>query len=231
MRWLFCLFALALFGCTGSAVDRVEQARKNREEDVRELCRRRGLTYPVKRLFLRAFKHEKLLEVWGADRAGAMVLIKTYPVAAQSGGPGPKRKEGDRQVPEGFYTVDRFNPVSKFHLSLGINYPNASDRVRSDANRPGGDIFIHGDRKSIGCLAMTDPVIEEIYLLALGARAAGIPVHLFPCRMEGPVYRRLRAEHPELTAFWDELVPVYRAFEQTKRVPTVKISRSGSYSL
>ena len=231
MRWFFSLFAVALFGCAGSSADRVAQARKNCEASLEKLCESRGLSYPVKRLFVRAFKAEKVLEVWGADKAGPMVLIKSYLVAAQSGGPGPKRKEGDRQVPEGFYSVDRFNPLSKFHLSLGLNYPNASDRVRGDHEHPGSDIFIHGDQKSIGCLAITDPMIEEIYLLALGSKEAGIPAHVFPCRMEGQVYRQLRAEYPEFTAFWDELEPVFRSFERTKRVPTVKTSAKGAYSL
>lgn len=210
---------------------RVDAARDRVEDDLRSLARERGLRYPVRRLFLRAFKQERLLEVWGADRPGKLTLLRTYSVAGQSGGPGPKRKEGDKQVPEGVYRVDRFNPRSLFHLSLGLNYPNASDKIRGDQDAPGSDIFIHGDTRSVGCLAMTDAKMEEIYILALGAREAGIPVHVFPTRMEGARYRRLQRDFPQHREFWAELEPIYRAFEQTRQVPKVRITEAGAYQL
>src|SRR5690606_32704350 len=88
-------------------------------------------------------------------------------------------------VPEGIYHVDRFNPNSKFHLSLGLNYPNASDKVRSDKTAPGSDIFIHGSNVSIGCLAMGNDPIEEIYAIATKAKTSGnkIRVDIFPFRL------------------------------------------------
>jgi len=153
-------------------------------------------------------------------------------VAGQSGKLGPKRREGDKQVPEGVYFVDRFNPQSRFHLSLGINYPNASDRVRSDRNRPGGDIFIHGDNKSIGCLAITDPLIEEVYTVALAVRGKGpIWVHIFPARLTEAKRKSLSRVHPEHASLWAELAPIYQAFEKDKRVPRVVIDKSGAYRL
>jgi murein L,D-transpeptidase YafK len=159
-----------------------------------------------------------------------MKLIRIYPIAAASGGPGPKRREGDMQVPEGVYHVARFNPNSRFHLSLGLNYPNKADLIQGNSSRPGGDIYIHGNQVSIGCLAMTDPKIDEIYSLASSARST-IPVHLFPCRMAGATYDRLKREHPELVGFWSQIEPIYTSFEAAHRVPRVAISKIGRYSV
>lgn len=148
-----------------------------------------------------------------------------------SGGLGPKRREGDRQVPEGLYVIDRFNPDSAYHLSLGIDYPNASDRVRSDPKNPGSDIFIHGSDVSIGCLAMTDPVIEEVYAMAVRAREAGqrrIRVDIFPFRMEPGEVAGRGGEHSGL---WAELEPFYQAFESSRTVPGFRVGAGGAYEL
>ena len=137
-------------------------------------------------VFLRAFKEEKRLELWmRPGGTGRFVLFRTYPIAATSGRPGPKLAEGDRQVPEGFYYFSRrgLKPDSRFHLAMNIGYPNAYDRHHE---RTGSFIMIHGSHVSIGCLAMTDPVIEEIYTLCEAALSRGQPfirVHLFPFRM------------------------------------------------
>jgi murein L,D-transpeptidase YafK len=96
--------------------------------------------------------------------------IKTYTVCATSGLIGPKRMQGDLQIPEGFYYIDRFNPYSNFYLSLGINYPNTSDRILGDKNNLGGDIFIHGDCVTIGCLPITDSEIKELYIFCVEAK-------------------------------------------------------------
>lgn len=208
--------------------DRVKTAFDNAESKVKQLCRDAGLPYPPKRIYIRSFKRERQLEIWGAESGRKPFrLIHTYEIAAMSGGLGPKRKEGDRQVPEGFYHIDRFNPKSRFHLSLGINYPNASDRKLSDPDRPGGDIFIHGNAVSIGCMAMTDPKIEEIYVLALQARDAGqskIPVHIFP-------YRFSRKPTGALADFWSDLKPAYDHFEKHRMAPAIKIDSKGRYSI
>jgi murein L,D-transpeptidase YafK len=162
--------------------------------------------------------------------------VETFAVLTPSGKPGPKRREGDRQVPEGFYFIDRFNPKSSYHLSLGIDYPNASDRVRSDAKRPGSDIFIHGKDVTIGCLPLGDERIEELYIAAHEAKTAGqakIPVHIFPARMSGEAWEKFRAEEassdPELASFWAELQPGFEAFEKTKLLPVVEAAADGTY--
>lgn len=209
--------------------DRVAVAYKNALGTVQEQCRAANVSYPPKRIYIRAFKQEASLEVWGSNGPRSPFrLLHAYPIAAQSGVLGPKLKEGDGQVPEGFYTIDRFNPQSSYHLSLRVSYPNARDRIFADKTRPGGDIYIHGNRVSIGCLAMTDPKIEEIYILALEAKKAGqsqIPVHIYPFRLNGSW-----PEAPaNLTAFWKSLQPAFDKFERTRFVPKIRVSREGRY--
>lgn len=214
---------LALSTLEPGAEDRVDRARRLKGAAVQELAKVTGLSSPVRRVFFRAFKEERVLEVWGTDSAAKpMVLVKAYPIAMMSGGIGPKRMEGDRQVPEGRYKINRFNPLSTFRLSLGLDYPTALDRKLGDKDRPGGDIFIHGDRKSIGCLAMTDELIDEIYLLALDAREAGqrmIAVHIFPARLTDANFARLSKAHPVHAPFWKSLRPMYDRFEEKRLLP------------
>ena len=212
---------------------RIALARKSREGVLRRRCAAFGLPYPPREIFLRAFKNEAQIEVWAREDAGRFDLLHTYPVLAASGGPGPKRREGDRQVPEGFYFVDRLNPESSFHLSLGLDYPNASDRILSDPDHPGSDIFIHGKKTTIGCLPIGDAAIEELYLLALDTRQRGqreIPVHLFPARMSGAEWERFTADQPPaLVKFWAQLQPAYDAFERTRRIPAISVDGAGRY--
>jgi murein L,D-transpeptidase YafK len=217
------------------AQDRVAAARRARESVLRERFSKAGLAYPPGELFLRAFKHERELEVWARDGSGAFRKVATYAVTAQSGALGPKRREGDRQVPEGCYEVCVFNPASQFHLSLGINYPNASDRILSDRERPGGEIYIHGGAKSIGCIPIGDEAIEELYLAALDTRnstKSAIAVHIFPARMEGDDWKKIAAEHDApVQGFWQNLTAIYLGFERTRLLPRVRIDRSGAYRL
>ena len=125
-------------------------------------------------------------------------------------------------------------PKSNFHLSMGLDYPNAADRVHSDPERPGFDIYIHGNNVSIGCLAIGDDMIEELYLLTADFRGASkvtIPVHIFPARMQGDDWNALREQFPQHANFWGELEPIYRAFEESRRLPAVKVDRNGSYAI
>ncbi|MEM7652111.1 MAG: L,D-transpeptidase family protein [Pseudomonadota bacterium] len=113
-------------------------------------------------------KQEKKLEMWARADDSAWHRIKTYPILAASGGPGPKLREGDRQVPEGLYEIEYLNPNSAYHLSLKLNYPNQNDRVQATLDgrtNLGGDIMIHGKSASVGCLAIGDPAIEEVFAL------------------------------------------------------------------
>lgn len=180
-------------------------------------------------VFLRAYKEERRLELWMRPRGERrFVLFRSYPIAAASGKLGPKLAEGDRQVPEGFYFFSRsgLKPDSRFHLAINIGYPNAYDRHHG---RSGSFIMIHGDRVSIGCLAMTDPAIEEIYTLCAAALAAGQPfirVHVFPFRMSDE--RLEAAAGDQWLDFWRKLRVGHDAFE-TDRVPPEVLVRDGRY--
>jgi murein L,D-transpeptidase YafK len=136
-------------------------------------------------------------------------------------------------VPEGFYTINDFNPFSNFHLSLGINYPNESDRTLGVKGNLGGNIFIHGDCVTIGCIPITNDCIKEVYLMAVEAKASGqkqIPVHIFPTRFDkGAWIFQTYINDKGLTKFWNNLKIGYEYFESHKRLPTISIKKDGSY--
>lgn len=136
---------------------------------VRVALARAGAPARPGRLWLVALKDERRLELWASNATGARVLVESWRVLAASGSAGPKLREGDRQVPEGVYRIDGLNPNSAYHLSVRIAYPNADDRAWAACDgrtRLGGDIFIHGKNVSIGCLAIGDDAIEELFWLA-----------------------------------------------------------------
>ena len=150
---------------TGDVFDRLEDSLKKQFEE-------KDLSWPPQSLYIRSFKYDRQLEVWVKnDNGDQYKLFKTYKVCMQSGTMGPKRVEGDYQVPEGFYYINEFNPNSKYHLSLGLNYPNASDKILSDTDRPGGSIYIHGNCVSVGCIALNDASIEELFMLTARAKS------------------------------------------------------------
>jgi murein L,D-transpeptidase YafK len=123
-------------------------------------------------ILMRIFKAESELEVWKAKEDGRFYHFKTYPICSYSGGLGPKQKQGDRQAPEGFYyvTQDLMNPRSKYHLAFNMGYPNKYDRA---LGRTGANLMVHGDCSSSGCYAMTEAVMEEIYILARESLTGG----------------------------------------------------------
>jgi murein L,D-transpeptidase YafK len=216
---------------------RVAKARANKGALVKQRFADAGVAYPPKQLLLRAFKHEGEIEVWASSkRRGPVVRVWTIPVCAKSGDEGPKRQQGDLQVPEGFYVVDRFNAWSSYHLSLGLNYPNRSDR-RLGRKPLGGDIFIHGNCVTIGCLPIENGPIEELYVTALDARVAGVRpvrVHVFPRRLTEANQRVLEqraGDDDSLKRFWRSLVAPYEAFERTREVPRVGVGPDGYYRL
>jgi murein L,D-transpeptidase YafK len=215
---------------------RVQVAFKEKEQILKDLFKDKGFSYPPKRVFIRVFKKEQVLELWIADKdRDSFQLLKTYNVCASSGTLGPKRREGDRQVPEGFYHIERFNPKSNYYLSLGINYPNQSDRILGGAGRLGGDIFIHGDCVTIGCVPVTDEGIKEIYLLAVEAKNVGqerIPVHIFPTRLSSSGIKELEESFSgdkSSINFWKNLKVGYDLFEKNHNLPQVSVNREGKY--
>ncbi|OYW71290.1 MAG: hypothetical protein B7Z37_28220 [Verrucomicrobia bacterium 12-59-8] len=178
--------------------------------------------------FIRIFKESRELELWVQRSTGSREwgLLRTYPIACFSGTLGPKTREGDMQAPEGFYDVTArlLNPASNYHLAFNIGYPNAYDL---EQKRTGSLIMVHGDMCSVGCFAMTDAVIEEIYLVVEAAckGSGSVPVHVFPFRM---TVERMRSAEEAYREFWEELVPVYEVFEKERRVPKVGVE-DGKY--
>jgi len=215
---------------------RVRQAYDLKLETVRKLVQKQGLELNDIRIFIRVLKAEQELQVFGRRaEQSEYVLIQSYPFCTSSGTLGPKEKQGDYQIPEGCYYIDRFNPQSSFHLSLGVNYPNNRDRKHSPYSNLGGDIFLHGDCVTIGCVPITDDKIRELYLLCVEARTSGqtrIPVHFFPAALHQNHFDILQENwkiKPRNVTLWQELKPIYDAFEETKVVPKVRINSKGSY--
>ena len=216
---------------------RVANAFSSKEDTLQREFKAKGLQWPAKYIFIRSFKYDSQLEIWVKnDLKDKYKLFKTYKVCMQSGSMGPKRLQGDYQVPEGFYYINEFNPRSNYHLSLGLNYPNASDRILSDSLRPGNSIYIHGSCVSVGCIPVTDEDIEEIYILASYAKAAGqeyIPVHIFPIRYNQKksldYFTNNTRNNPVLQRFSQQLKKAYDEFEDTKEVPIILIDKKGDY--
>ena len=214
---------------------RVRSAYQEKQELVKNLLQQQGLRDTELRILIRAFKVEKQLQVWAKNLNDKQYkLLKTYPFCALSGQPGPKRREGDYQVPEGFYFIDRFNPASNFHLSLGINYPNASDRILARDNRPGGDVFIHGSCVTVGCIPLTDEKIKELYVIATEAKNNGqsrIPVYIFPSQMDAESLVRLKRAYQDrpLAKFWNNLKLGYDLFNRTHEELKFSVGKDGRY--
>ncbi len=221
---------------------RVALAHAHYDRSSRALFAERGMAYPPRALLLRGFKRERVLELWAgaSDEPGTrLTLVKTFPICAMSGALGPKRREGDGQVPEGFYTVSGFNPASAFHLSMRISYPNASDRAihRAEHSSPslGGDIFIHGGCVTVGCLPLGDDAIEELYTIAHDAHEAWkapIAVHLFPTRLDDSavdVLARAHRSDPATVARWRNLKQGYDAFQRSHSLNVIRIDTAGNY--
>jgi len=240
---LFILFTIALLHSQPNAFigqqkkySRVRRAFSEKDSSARRLFKEAGVSYPPHKIFLRVFKSERLIELWAATPADTFKLITTYPFCSSSGTLGPKRQQGDLQIPEGFYYIQKFNPVSDYFLSLGINYPNASDRILGVKGRLGGDIFIHGDCVTIGCIPITDDKIKELYIIAVQAHGNGqekIPVHIFPARLTEDVFTDLKnayGDHAELINFWGNLKTGFDLFERQHQLPQVLVDRkTGGY--
>lgn len=188
-------------------------------------------------LLIVAYKESDTLEVYGKNfQNDSYQKIASYRICARSGSPGPKQKQGDGQVPEGFYHIDRFNPYSNFYLSLGLNYPNLADQRKNKSSNPGGDIFIHGSCVTIGCLPMTNDYIQEIYLMALYAKSNGqdkIPVYIFPFKMTASnmkVYQEKYGKNKALISFWQHLKKGYDLFTASQKELSYRVTKSGDYT-
>jgi murein L,D-transpeptidase YafK len=217
---------------------RVRQAYAEKGELVNSLLNKHNIRNSSLRLYLRAFKQEQKIEVWAKNSYDEQfVLIKEYDVCGSSGTLGPKRRQGDRQIPEGFYHINRFNPSSNFHLSLGINYPNQSDKILGESGNLGDDIFIHGACVTIGCLPITDDKIKELYVFCVEARNAGqttIPVTIFPARLTQIKFTILSLKYKndsDKIPLWQALKKAYDIFNEAKKLPRIEFLSDGRHNV
>jgi len=206
---------------------RAERSIASVEAVLKKQLVEKGLKYGAP-IFIRIFKDPGILEVWVESDGGLFKIFKTYDICSFSGGLGPKLKEGDNQSPEGFYFVNagRLNPWSRFHLSFSLGYPNKYDMAHG---RTGSALMVHGSCVSIGCYAMTDRYINEIYALAVAAFESGQPifrVHAFPFKLESEILSR-HADN-RWYDFWLNLKEGYDYFNRNKRPPDVDVT-NGKY--
>lgn len=213
------LLLLGLLALASPEPPRVQAARKLSQARIAEEFARAQVAYPPRRVLLRAFKQDRELELWAGGAAGPLQRVASYAICASSGALGEKTRAGDGQVPEGFYEISALNPASNFLLSLRVSYPNARDRR---LKHTGGDIFIHGSCVTIGCIPIEDGPIQELYVIAADARAAGarLEVHIFPARDFGKL---------PPSAFWDNLREGKELFDRSHVPPRVRVDADGRY--
>ena len=219
------------------SIPKIGEVLRRKEDTLMKQFREKGLTWPARYIYIRSFKYDSQLEVWIKNtKEEKYRLFKTYKICAMAGTLGPKRLAGDYQVPEGFYYINEFNPKSEYHLSLGLNYPNASDRILSDSLQPGKDIYIHGSCVTTGCIPITDGQIEELYILAAHAKDLGedfIPVHIFPVNFENrksvDYLNKYLQTFSEYTPFAKSMRNAFYYFEKYREVPFVMVNGKGEY--
>jgi murein L,D-transpeptidase YafK len=213
--------AIALSGCNPDMVPSGRSQAPLSEKTLAEIeAKHMDKDSPI---LIRIFKEESEMEIWKKNRDGQYALLKTYPICRWSGELGPKKKEGDRQAPEGFYTITpaQMNPNSNYYLAFNTGYPNAYDRAWGHT---GSELMVHGDCSSAGCYAMTDEQMQEIYALARESFFGGqknFQLQAYPFRMTALNMAKHR-DNPNF-AFWKMLKDGYDNFESTRQEPKVAV--------
>ena len=235
MKWIktgvlifLCTFSVCSVSSEIPSNNRSIKAISEVENSLKTALKAKGLEYGAS-IFIRIFKDPGTLEVWVESNEKKFVHFKSYEICTFSGDLGPKLKEGDNQSPEGFYFVNakRLNPWSQFHLSFNLGYPNKYDRYHG---RTGSALMVHGNCVSIGCYAMTDQYINEIYALAsaaLNSRQDFFRVHVFPFEMKPEILSRHKQS--QWYSFWLNLKEGYEYFENYKTPPNVEV-KFGRYA-
>src|ERR1700681_1474605 len=226
LRALITSAALAagvlLAGCNGDEISLANNAKANQPVPPKLLAKMEAQDMDLQSpILVRLFKQEAELEVWKQDRSGRFALLKTYPICRWSGDLGPKVREGDRQAPEGFYSITpaQMNPQSAYYLSFNTGYPNAYDK---SLGHTGSELMVHGDCSSRGCYAMTDEQIAEIYSLGRESFFGGqksFQLQAYPFRMT-PLNMAKHRNNPNM-AFWKMIKEGYDHFEVTRQEPKV----------
>ncbi len=217
---------------------RVREAYRDKEKIVVKTLAGHAISRDSLNIFLRAFKTEKIIEVWAKNSSDtAFCLVRELPICDLSGDVGPKRRSRDLQVPEGFYHIDGLNPYSKYYLSMKINYPNASDSVRGVRGHLGSQIFIHGACISSGCLAITNERIKELFVYCIEAYNSGqkeIGITIFPTRLDDKNYSWLNTrygKYKDCISLWADLKKSRDLFEKYRVPPAVKFLPDGKHEV
>jgi murein L,D-transpeptidase YafK len=217
---------------------RVREAYAEKEKIVNKTLAGHSISRDSLRIYLRAFKTEKKMELWAKNISDSVyVKLKEFSICEISGTIGPKRRYRDLQVPEGFYHISDLNPYSKYYLSMEINYPNASDSIRGVRGHLGNLIFIHGGCESSGCIAITNENIKELYIYCIEAYNSGqedIELTIFPAGMNDANYSKLIANYSkdkDKISLWADLKKSYDLFEHSKVPPTVKFLPGGIHEV
>lgn len=218
---LFLLFSEASYSLNIPSSPRVDKILNSIDAKLREDLQAKKINYGSQ-VFIRIFKAPSVLEVW-LKRDKKFVLFKTYPICNYSGALGPKTKQGDYQAPEGFYSLQpaSLNPYSAYHMSFNLGYPNLFDQQNG---RTGSALMVHGKCVSIGCYAMGDKNIEEIYALIVMAFKHGqktISVNIFPFELEDEALNQFKGHL--WYEFWRDLQPGYRYFNQHRKPPKISV--------
>ena len=217
---------------------RVREAYTAKEKIVDKALAAHSISRNNLRIYLRAFKNEKKIELWAKNTSDSVfVMIKEFSICDLSGSDGPKRRYHDLQVPEGFYHIAKLNPYSRYYLSMEINYPNASDSIRGVHGHLGNEIFIHGSCLSSGCLPITDDKIKELFVFCIEAYNSGqeeIGLTIFPAQLNDAKYSGLISRYrkdKDKISLWTDLKKSYDLFDQTKVQPTVKFLPDGTHKV
>lgn len=217
---------------------RVREAYSSKEKTVAKALAERSISRDSLRIYLRAFKTEKKIELWGKNICDSVyALIKEIPICEISGDIGPKRRSYDLQVPEGFYRISELNPYSKYYLSMRINYPNKSDSIRGVRGHLGNLIYIHGGCESSGCIAIADEKIKELFIYCIEAYNSGqkeINITIFPAQLNDTNYARLtkgNSKNKDKISLWTDLKKSYDQFNLKKVPPIVKYNADGTHEV
>jgi len=236
---LFSFILLNSFNNYASFLDeqlkysRVREAYQLKKPIIIEKLSSMELTTENVEVMIKAYKMERTVKLYVKKSSEKKWrLYDDYDFCSFSGDLGPKREEGDMQIPEGYYSINHFNPYSNFYLSLGVSYPNKADKLKSTARKKGGAIYMHGDCVTIGCIPITDDLIKEVFIMAVLGRDNGqpkIPLHIFPFEYSEPVMRQASIQYPDHAVFWNNLYSIETQFDSTMVLPKVGINSKGDY--
>ena len=228
------LFAQEIFLKQQLKYPHVAESQKEKWETIFKNLKAKNINATNFKVLIRIFKEEKILEVWLKGKSNSSYIhYEDYAICRSSGTLGPKRTEGDLQVPEGCYTVNFFNAFSDYYLGMQINYPNQSDKILG--KKPyGGQIMIHGNCVTIGCIPITDDKIKEVYLLCLYSKGANneVAIHSFPFKLSDAKFESAKKQYDKnLINFWTNLKTIYTFFEEKKQLPTISVDAAGKYKI